>query len=91
MNLVPKEEMRNKFYSHINHVSNTNSISRLSLIMFYSDSINKVRGIIARYIRASVHKDKRCIYDDLTVEEYERADYMMMVVSMKETVEMMAI
>ena len=59
MNLVPKEEMRNKFYSHINHVSNTKSISRLSLIMFYSDSITKVHGIMARYIHASVQKDKR--------------------------------
>jgi hypothetical protein len=71
------------------HISNTKSVSRLSLIMFYSDSITKVRGIMARYIRASVHKDKRCIYDDLTVEEYEKADYMMLVLAMKETVEMM--
>ena len=68
--------MRNKFYSHINHFSNTKSVSRLSLIMFYSDSITNVRGIMARYIRASVHKDKRSMYDDLTVEEYEKADYM---------------
>ena len=33
--------------------------------------------------------NKRCIYDDLTVEEYEKADYMMLVLAMKETVEMM--
>ena len=68
--------MRNKFYSHINHISNTKSISRLSLIMFYSDSITKVHGIMARYICASLHKDKRSICDDLTVAEYEKADYM---------------
>ena len=82
--------MRNKFYSHINHISNTKSISRISLIMFYSDSITKVRGIMARYIRASVHKDKRSICDDLTVAEYEKADYMMLVICMKETVEMIS-
>ena len=67
MNLVPKEEMRNKFYSHINHVSNTKSVSRLNLIMFYSDSLTKVRGIMARYICASVHKDKRSILGKFTM------------------------
>merc|ERR1711940_331668 len=63
--------------------------SSLKKIMNYSDSMLKVRGIMARYIIASRCKDKRSIYDELTVLDYERADYMMLVLSMEETVGML--
>ena len=57
--------------------------------MFYSDSLDKVRGIMARFIKASVEKDRMAITKPLTVEDYEKADYIMKIIAMKETVEMM--
>ena len=49
----------------------------------------KVRGILARFIKASVDKDRSAIAEPLSVEDYRRADYLMKVIAMKETVEMM--
>ena len=89
INLIPKEELRNKFYTFVNHFSSFKSFSSLKRIMNYSDSLVKVSGIMARYIIASRCKDKRSIYDELTVLDYERAAYMMLVVAMEETVEML--
>ena len=62
--VIPKEEMRNKYYTFVNHVS---SLKGLSGLMNYSDSLTKVCGILARYIRASDCKDKRTINNQLSV------------------------
>jgi hypothetical protein len=53
--------------------------------MNYSNSLTKVHGILARYIRASRCKDKRSIYNELTVRDYGMAEYMMLIVTMEET------
>ena len=54
--------------------------------MNYSDSLVKVRGIMAI---ASCCKGKRSIYEELTVLDYETADFMRLVVAMEEIVEML--
>ncbi|MCP4995043.1 MAG: hypothetical protein GY934_14860, partial [Gammaproteobacteria bacterium] len=89
VHLIPKEELRSKFYTFINNIAGFTRFSSLKRIMNYSDSMLKVRGIMARYIIASRCKDKRSIYDELNVLDYERADYMMLVLSMEETVGML--
>ena len=81
--------MINKYYTFIIHVSSLKGLSGLSHIMKYSDSLTKVSGILARYIRASRCKDKRTIYNKLTVKDYGMADYMMLVLAMEETIEML--
>ena len=58
--VIPRE---NKFYTFVNHVSSLKGLSSFNLIMDYSDSIIKVRGIMARIIRASRCRDKRSIYE----------------------------
>ena len=86
INLIPKEELRNKFYTFVNHFSSFRSFSSLKHVMNYSDSLVKVRGIMAI---ASCCKGKRSIYEELTVLDYERADCMRLVVAMEEIVEML--
>ena len=88
--LIPKEELRNKFYTFVNHLSSFKTFSSFKRIMNYSDSLIKVRGIMARYIIASRCKDKRSIFDEPSVLDHKRADYMMLVVAMEETVEMLS-
>ena len=47
----PKEEhMQSRFFSLINHVHSTKSISTLCLIWFYSDSIAKFPGVVASLV-----------------------------------------
>ena len=82
--LIPKEELRSKFYTFVNNIASFTSSSSLKKIMNYSDSVLKVRGIMARIIRASRCKDKRSIYDELNVEDYEKASYIMLIVAMED-------
>ena len=71
INLIPKEELRNKFYTLVNQFSSFKSFSSLKRIMNYSDSMVKVRGIMAGYITSSRCEDKRSIYYELTALDYE--------------------
>ena len=41
---------------------------------------------MARFIKASVERDRMAIIKPLVVEDYEKADYIMKVIAMKDTV-----
>ena len=95
---VPSGENRNKFYQMVNPVNNARSVknkpsvlekNRLYEILDYSDSWMKIRGIMARTLRALAKISKNSIFDPLTVEDYDRADQLMAVLAMKDTVYMM--
>ena len=62
---------------------------RLYGILEYSNSLLKVRGIMARTLRAVSSKNKESIEAELEVEDYERADQMIAVLAMRETAEML--
>ena len=85
---VPKEERRSKFYDQLNAILKQQT-TRFARVMAYSDSLDKVRGIMARFIKASVERDRMAIIKPLVVEDYEKADYIMKVIAMKDTVELM--
>lgn len=87
---VPSNEKRSKFYESVNvaGVRSAQTTNRLYQIMEYSTSWIKVKGIMARTIRALVRQSRGSITDRLTVEDYARADQLMAVMAMKETVEM---
>ena len=92
---VPSTEKRCKFYEKINCLR-VNALkvklkteNRLYRIMEYSHNLLKVRGIMARTLRALSKLNKTSILDPLTVEDYNRADQLMRVMAMRETVEMM--
>ena len=91
-----EEHMQSGFFSLIDHVHSAKIVSTLSLILFHSASITKFHGVMARYAHTLVCKAN--IYDEPTVAEYSSAgyekvnsgaDYIEVVVAMKETVKMM--
>ena len=54
----------------------------------YSDSLQKVRGVLARVMKASANKDRVLVNQKLTTTDYNVVDMLMKRVSMRETVEM---
>ena len=71
---VPTEERRSKYYARINLAFAKRklpvlqgSINRMYNILEYSDSIQLVRGILARFIKANMVRDKQAIYKSLCV------------------------
>ena len=86
---VPKEEKRMKYYEKINFIKSVAQMDRFTKMLYYSDSWLKVKGIMARFIKATVMKDKEAIRLQLTVEDYHRAEEVMRWLSMRETVEML--
>ena len=59
--------------------------SRVDDIMAYSDSLFKVKGVMARVLRASLLKDKLSFYLQLSADDYARATYFLKKHSMIET------
>ena len=49
--------------------------SRVDDIMAYSDSLLKVKGVMARVLRASLLKDKLSVFLPLAADNYARATY----------------
>ena len=79
---VPKDELRNKFKLKINLVEMRKEEQRLYNILEYSDSLLKVRGIMARIVRANILRNKASITEILEVKDYDAADYFIHLLAM---------
>ena len=82
---IPTEEQRNKFCNLVSDLDLKN-LMKIGKILYYSDSLDKVRGILARIIKASGKMSREAIENGLTVKDYEKADHLMMLISMRATV-----
>ena len=95
---VPQDEKRAKFYSQFAAAKIAN-LSKLDEIMNYSEDLTKVRGIVARYLRALCHtnqkrlkmsdQDIRKIMSEPDDEDYRKADHAMRIVAMVDTGKML--
>ena len=59
--------------------------TRLENVLYYSNSIDKVRGIMARILRASSQTDRLSVSLPLGVNDYKKADYVIRKISMVST------
>jgi hypothetical protein len=71
---IPKVERQMKYYTKFSGIQTT-TLSGLDEILHFSNSYEKVRGIMARFLVPSVNRDRGDITKDPTMKDYERADY----------------
>ena len=69
---IPQNETRKNFL-HINAVSHANSSIKIRSVMYYSNSIRKVRGIMARLCRAAKF-DSQAIKEPPQYQDFFEAD-----------------
>ena len=79
---VPETEKRLKVFSIQAQGENR---SRLESILFYSDNLKKVKGIMARVIRATLLKDRLSVFLPLSELDYRRATFVMKKIAMSDT------
>ena len=108
--IIPEEEKRMKIYNLVNLIRKSSSSTKedgkkaflddLQKILYYSDSLAKVRGIMARTLRLSRvcatasfppsrEELKSLAKNSISVEEYKRADRVILLLSQKDVREVL--
>ena len=84
-NSCQHEEMRFKVRCNMSSSSVSETLKQFFGIMYYSDSILKVRGIMARVVRAKIKMDRAAVLGELTVQDYANGDWVIDVLGMVES------
>ena len=77
-----------EFYTFLNHMSSLKELSKFDIIINFSNSLTMIHGIMVRLLCAHNCLDKRSIFNEISMKDYEVTDSMMFVMLMEETNEM---
>ena len=86
---VPTEETRPQLLSLINVLSVTTPAQSLQNILYYSNSLDKVKGIMARVLKAARTNNKEAAKLPLTVSDLTKSEHMMLLLSQPEVTEIL--